>query len=186
MVVYLSRPIARTVADAVHVLDAIVGLDYNDPQTQTASKYIPYGGYAQFLNKYGLKGKRLGIVRDPFLTFSDKIVQQSFEHHLQTLRCIFELKLCYFCLIQIHALINSASYTQIFRQSGAILIDNLEIANIKTILNPNLSGVATAVLAEFKVSLNSYLKELVSSPVRSLADVIAFNQKFQEAVRIHR
>lgn len=65
------------------------------------------------------------------------------------------------------------------------MIDNLEIANIKTILNPNLSGEATAVLAEFKVSLNSYLKDLVSSPVRSLADVIAFNQKFPKEVRIH-
>lgn len=66
------------------------------------------------------------------------------------------------------------------------MIDNLEIANINTILNATLSGEATALLAEFKVSLNSYLKELVSSPVRSLADVIAFNQKFSDVVRIRR
>lgn len=56
-------------------------------------------------------------------------------------------------------------------------MDNLEIANIDTILNPNKSGEAVAVLAEFKLSLNSYLKNLVVSPVRSLADVIAFNNK---------
>lgn len=99
-----SRPISRTVADAVQVLDAIVGFDYNDAQaTRTASKYIPYGGYAQFLNKYGIKGKRLGIVRDPFFSFSDKLVQQSFEQHFQTLRCIFfekkTLKFQFYALI---------------------------------------------------------------------------------------
>lgn len=73
-----------------------------------------------------------------------------------------------------------------FRQHGAILVDNLEIANINTILNSTLSGEATALLAEFKISLNSYLKELTASPVRSLAEVIAFNQKFSDVVCSNR
>jgi amidase len=64
------------------------------------------------------------------------------------------------------------------------LIDNLEIANIDVILNAALSGEATALLAEFKLSLNAYLKELVASPVRTLADVIAFNQKFSDLVSV--
>ncbi|KAJ0010526.1 hypothetical protein Pint_34364 [Pistacia integerrima] len=34
-------PICRTVADAVYVLDAIVGFDHNDKATREASKYIP-------------------------------------------------------------------------------------------------------------------------------------------------
>lgn len=57
------------------------------------------------------------------------------------------------------------------------MVDNLEIANIDAILNPNKSGEALALVAEFKLSLNAYLRNLVVSPVRSLADVIAFNQK---------
>ncbi|KAK4437668.1 putative amidase [Sesamum alatum] len=145
-------PICRTVSDAVHVLDAIVGFDYNDARaTRIASQYIPYGGYTQFLKPNGLKGKRLGIVRNPFFIFSDQLVEQTFEQHFQTLR-----------------------------QQGAILVDNLEIANIDTILNSTLSGEATALLAEFKISLNAYLKELTASPVRSLAEIIAFNQKFSD------
>lgn len=44
------------------------------------------------------------------------------------------------------------------------------------------SGERTALLAEFKMSLNAYLKDLVKSPVRSLADVIAYNEKFAEEV----
>ncbi|KAL0365636.1 UNVERIFIED_CONTAM: putative amidase [Sesamum angustifolium] len=149
-------PICRTVSDAVTVLDAIVGFDYNDAQTtRIASKYIPYGGYTQFLKANGLKGKRLGIVRNPFFIFSDQLVEQTFEQHFQTLR-----------------------------QHGAILVDNLELANIDTILNSALSGEATALLAEFKISLNSYLKELTASPVRSLAEVIAFNQRFSNVEMI--
>ena len=67
------------------------------------------------------------------------------------------------------------------RQEGAILIDHLEIANIDVILNVTLSGEVIALLAEFKLSLNAYLKDLVISPVRSLADVIA-NNKFSDVV----
>jgi amidase len=62
------------------------------------------------------------------------------------------------------------------------LVDHLEIANIDTILNFNLSGEAIASLAEFKLAINAYLKDLVVSPVRSLADVIAFNLKFSGLV----
>lgn len=70
----------------------------------------------------------------------------------------------------------------IIRQGGAILIDNLKIDNIDTILNFNLSGEAVASVAEFKISLNLYLRDLVVSPVRSLADVIAFNQRNSKLV----
>ncbi|KAL2477034.1 putative amidase [Forsythia ovata] len=80
-------PICRTVSDAVYVLDAIVGFDYNDAEaTQKVSKYIPAGGYVQFLKANGLNGKRLGIVRDPFFKFSDKLVAQAFQNHLETFR----------------------------------------------------------------------------------------------------
>jgi amidase len=61
-------------------------------------------------------------------------------------------------------------------------VDNLEIANLDVIQNPARSGELTAMLAEFKVTLNDYLKELISSPVRSLADIIAFNQNNPELV----
>jgi amidase len=84
-----SRPMCRTVSDAVYVLDAIVGSDSNDAATREAAKYIPNGGYRQFLNPLGLKGKRLGILRTPFYNSgNDKGSRrhQTFEHHFQTLR----------------------------------------------------------------------------------------------------
>nr|DAD42830.1 TPA_asm: hypothetical protein HUJ06_001060 [Nelumbo nucifera] len=132
-------PICRTVSDAVYVLEAIVGFDENDAEaTKQASKFIPHGGYKQFLKPDGLKGKRLGITRIPFLNYpSGSVVPNT---------------------------------------NGC----NLEINNIHVILNVNQSGEATALVAELKLALNSYLKDLVVSPVRSLAEVIAFNKKFSD------
>ncbi|KAH1122616.1 hypothetical protein J1N35_005776 [Gossypium stocksii] len=147
-----NRPICRTVSDAVYVLDAIVGFDSNDEATRYASYYIPPGGYKRFLNPYGLKGKRLGIVRNPFFKIAQGLgLGQTFENHLHTLR-----------------------------RQGAIVVDNLQIANIDVILNVTASGEAVAIVAEFKLSLNAYLKELVASSVRPLADIIAFNLKFPD------
>uniref|UniRef100_A0A453A9W4 Amidase domain-containing protein n=1 Tax=Aegilops tauschii subsp. strangulata TaxID=200361 RepID=A0A453A9W4_AEGTS len=80
-------PICRTVADAVHVLDTIVGYDALDAiATMQASKYIPRGGYMQFLKKDGLRGKRIGVPNG-FFNFPNGTVQQMvYEQHLSTMR----------------------------------------------------------------------------------------------------
>ncbi|KAK8987342.1 hypothetical protein V6N11_027094 [Hibiscus sabdariffa] len=82
-----TLPMCRTVADAAYVLDAIAGLDYHDKATIEASKYIPRGGYKQFLNIDGLKGKRLGLFRDQFSNFDQgSVFAKTFERHFSTLR----------------------------------------------------------------------------------------------------
>ena len=63
-------------------------------------------------------------------------------------------------------------------------MDNLEIENVDILMNSSRSGELTVMLAEFKLSLNEYLKKLVSSPVRSLADIIAFNENHPDLVII--
>ena len=55
------------------------------------------------------------------------------------------------------------------------MVENLEIENLSVILDTLNNGEQFAVPAEFKLSLNSYLSDLSYSPVRSLAEVIAFN-----------
>ncbi|KAK6159559.1 hypothetical protein DH2020_006873 [Rehmannia glutinosa] len=149
-------PICRTVLDAVYVLDVIAGLDQSDEATSEAAKFIPEGGYKQFLNENGLKGKRLGIVRHPFVDkMQDTAEFAAFELHLYT-----------------------------FRQRGAEVIDDLKIDHIDTILEPNHSGEISIMMADFKTSIKVYLKELEDSPVRSLADVIAFNESNAELEKL--
>lgn len=147
-------PICRTVSDAVYVLEAIVGFDPMDYEvTKEASQFIPSGGYKQFLRKNGLKGKRLGIVRHPFsdLYPNNSIAIPTFEQHLNLLR-----------------------------KMGATIVDNLQISNVDVILNSYESGEFIAIIAEFKVAINDYLKKLIRSPVRSLADIISFNNNHAE------
>ncbi|KAM3303281.1 putative amidase isoform X1 [Capsicum chacoense] len=71
------------------------------------------------------------------------------------------------------------------RQKGAVLVDNLEIPNIDLVYTAIVNAQDIALFAEFKMDLNAYLKKLVHTRVRSLADVIAFNkisvsEKFKE------
>jgi amidase len=84
--VVLYRPICRTVSDVAYVLETIAGIDTFDKATIEASKFIPKGGYAQFLKKDGLKGKRLGVVRLYYEFGNDTLLDKTFKLHLNTLR----------------------------------------------------------------------------------------------------
>jgi Asp-tRNA(Asn)/Glu-tRNA(Gln) amidotransferase A subunit family amidase len=58
----IGGPMARTVEDAVRVLEVIAGYDPADPITKSSEGKIPKN-YTQFLKKNGLKGARLGVFR---------------------------------------------------------------------------------------------------------------------------
>ncbi|KAG0493637.1 hypothetical protein HPP92_004631 [Vanilla planifolia] len=142
-------PMTRTVADAVAVLDVVSGFDPLDAEaTRAGEKFIPLGGFQKFLKSDGLKGKRVGVIRRPFFEDISKgsIQAKTFQAHLRTMKL-----------------------------QGATLIENVKIKNLKTMLNYTASGLVTTLLADFKLSLNAYLADLDSSPVRSLSDVISFN-----------
>ncbi|XP_049353921.1 probable amidase At4g34880 [Solanum verrucosum] len=62
------------------------------------------------------------------------------------------------------------------RQKGAVLVDNLVIPSTDLVYNAIAVAQNIALSAEFKMDLNAYLKHLVHTQVRSLADVIAFNK----------
>lgn len=137
-------PMCRTVSDAVRVLDVIVGYDELDAEaTGAASKYIPHGGYTQFLRTNGLRGKRIGVP-DVFFQGYDDMQLAVYEKHLDTMR-----------------------------QQGAVVIMDLDIATNFTDLGEQ---EILLMAAEFKISINAYLSGLLYSPVRSLAQVIAFNE----------
>uniref|UniRef100_A0A453A9W9 Amidase domain-containing protein n=1 Tax=Aegilops tauschii subsp. strangulata TaxID=200361 RepID=A0A453A9W9_AEGTS len=141
-------PMCRTVSDAVHVLDTIVGYDEHDAAaTGAASKYIPQGGYAQFLKKDGLRGKRIGVPNG-FFQRCGQTQLNVYKQHLATMR-----------------------------ELGAVVVEKLDVAaNLRALLDEIGSNEAIAMQAEFKLSINTYLADLVHSPVHSLADIIAFNK----------
>ena len=58
----IGGPIARTVEDAVRVLEIIAGHDPADPITARSEGHVPET-YSQFLDANGLRGARLGVFR---------------------------------------------------------------------------------------------------------------------------
>lgn len=58
----VGGPLARTVEDAVHILEVIAGYDPADPVTKNSEGKMPKS-YTQFLKRDGLKGARFGVFR---------------------------------------------------------------------------------------------------------------------------
>src|SRR5689334_12893880 len=56
-------PMARNVTDLAHLLDVMVGYDPDDPLTAAGVGKMQ-GSYTRFLDKNGLKGARVGILRE--------------------------------------------------------------------------------------------------------------------------
>ena len=57
-------PMSRTVTDMAKLLDAMVGYDPEDPITALGVMHTPKT-YTAFLDKSGLKGARIGVIREP-------------------------------------------------------------------------------------------------------------------------
>jgi amidase len=66
-----AGPMARTVRDAAILLGALTGIDSNDAVTKTSARKS-FTDYTQFLDKDGLRGARLGVVRKSF-GFNDHV-----------------------------------------------------------------------------------------------------------------
>jgi amidase len=72
---------ARTVRDAAIVLGALTGVDPRDDATK-ASAGKSYTDYTRFLDPAGLRGARMGIVRERYMGYSpktDKLVEQAID-----------------------------------------------------------------------------------------------------------
>ncbi len=81
----VGGPMTRTVEDAVRILEVIAGYDPNDPVTIRCREKLP-AGYQQFLDKNGLKGARIGVLRILSETDPDPQVSALFEQAIADLK----------------------------------------------------------------------------------------------------
>ncbi len=136
-----AGPMARTVADAAALLGPLTGVDVRDPLTRS-SFGKSHADYTQFLDKDGLRGARLGIVRNYF-GFNDRVDKQ-----VEVL--IAEIK-----------------------SLGAVVVDPVEIPTKGKFDDSEFE----VLLYEFKADLNAYLADRPKAPVRSLKQIIEFNER---------
>jgi amidase len=104
--------------------------------------------YTRFLQRDGLKGKRLGVMRNQFAR--NDLVATVVEQALEVLKA-----------------------------QGATLVELAELPNE----NQYDEGEMTVLLYEFKAGMAKYLAEFApTSPLRTLADIVAWNEKNRERV----
>jgi amidase len=141
-----AGPMARTVADAVVLLGSMAGTDPQDPATRE-SDLRGLRDYSKFLDAGGLKGARIGVVREHLFGYSpsaDRLAEAA----------IADMK-----------------------KQGAVVVDPADIPTLGKFEESELD----VMLYEFKADLKLYLDWLgPAAPVRSLEDVIAFNETHKE------
>ncbi len=74
----MAGPMCRTVEDATRVLEIIAGIDSGDPLTSYSDGKTP-DNYIQFLQADGLKGARIGVLREIIETEIDPEILGLFE-----------------------------------------------------------------------------------------------------------
>jgi Asp-tRNA(Asn)/Glu-tRNA(Gln) amidotransferase A subunit family amidase len=137
-------PIARTVTDAAIVLGVIAGYDPNDAVTAYAVGQVP-DSYTSFLRRDGLKGARIGIIREPM---DPKADPSSADYK------------------QVRTVIDQAIGD--LKAQGAELVDPVVIPGVQERVTKLFDG------NEFETegALNSYLAGLPNAPVKTLDEII--------------
>ena len=137
-------PMARTVTDLAKLLDVMVGYDPEDPITARGVGHAPES-YTKFLDKNGLKGARLGILRESMGLGSEpdsddfKKIDEVFN------KAVAELK-----------------------AAGAEIVDPVVIPDLKALLAKR-SGSFT----DEEESFNRYFSRSAKPPYKSRAEAAA-------------
>ncbi|KAL1921970.1 uncharacterized protein VTP21DRAFT_10612 [Calcarisporiella thermophila] len=149
-------PMTRTVEDAALILSVISGYDARDAATEVAKGKPPLN-YTEFLKK-DLQGIKLGVPRNLFWdkgALGDDLA--TFEQALAKLKELGGTVLDPVNLV-----------------SDAEMADLA--ANKPTFWTDPNNSESIVLTTEFKHDLNKYLSELEQTPIRTLADAIAFNE----------
>ncbi|HZD41163.1 MAG TPA: amidase [Terriglobales bacterium] len=146
-------PMARTVGDLAVLLDSMVGYDPEDPLTARGIGHVPQT-FNQFLDKAGLHGVRLGILREPIGLHSDPATED-FKRVTEVFdRAVAELK-----------------------SAGAEVVDPIVIPRVNELLAKR-SGAP----GETERSFQLYYGRSASPPFKSRAEVTA-SPDFAKVVR---
>jgi Asp-tRNA(Asn)/Glu-tRNA(Gln) amidotransferase A subunit family amidase len=137
-------PVARTVRDAALLFDAIVGYDPKDPITAYGVGHVP-ASYAASLSADGLRGARIGVIRQPMDARTDVVSDEYRRVRVVTDKAISDLK-----------------------AQGAEIIDPVTIPAIIELVNKAYDGN----VFETEEAINAYLADRPHAPVRSLRDIL--------------
>jgi len=137
-------PMARTVADLARLLDVMVGYDAEDPVTARGIGHVP-DSYTKFLDRAGLKGARLGVLRESIGFESDPSSPDFAKVTAVFDRALGELKV-----------------------AGATLVDPIVIPRLKELLATRANSPT-----ETDEAFRLYFSRSAKAPFRSRQEMLA-------------
>jgi amidase len=141
-------PMARTVADVAALLGAMVGVDQLDPANSSGVGQTAED-YRAFLDPEGLRGARIGVWRRPDLW----AINEDEPEFLTEAGKLIE------------------GLLPVLKDLGAEVIDPIEMPDWD-----EATGWHNGVMfREFREGINAYLSGLTNTDIRTLTDVIEFN-----------
>jgi amidase len=149
-------PIARSVKDAAIVLDAIAGYDANDPVTAYAVGHVP-ATYTQLLAADGLKGARIGVIREPL---DPKADPASADYK------------------QVRAVVDKALAD--LTRLGAVVVDPVTIPDLASRSVKLYDGN----VFETEAATNEYLAQHPNAPVKTLGEILLSGKVVPSRARV--
>jgi amidase len=137
-------PITRSVRDAAIVLDVIAGYDANDPATADAVGRVP-ASYTQSLEVDGLRGVRIGVIREPLDPKADPA-----STDYKQVRAVIDRAL--------------ADLTRL----GAVVVDSITIPD----LAGRSARMYDGNVFETEAATNKYLAQHPNAPVKTLSEIL--------------
>jgi Asp-tRNA(Asn)/Glu-tRNA(Gln) amidotransferase A subunit family amidase len=137
-------PITRSVKDAAIVLDVLAGYDANDPITAEAIGRVPTT-YTQSLDAAGLRGARVGVIREPLDPKADPTSAEFLRARAVIDRALTDL-----------------------RRLGADVVDVTPIHDLAV----RSARMYDDNLYETEAATNAYLAKHPNAPMKSLRDIL--------------
>ena len=137
-------PIVRSVRDAAIMLDVLAGFDPSDPVTAAAVGHVPET-YTKFLAADGLKGARIGVLRDPLDPRADPATDDFRQVRAVVDRAIADLS-----------------------RLGAEVVDRVTIRDLAV----RSARLYDENVFETEAATNAYLAQHAGSPAKTLREIL--------------
>jgi len=149
-------PMTRTVRDAAIVLDVIAGYDPNDPITAYSVGHIPTS-YTSGLARDGLKGARIGVLRQPMDAKTDRASEDYRKVKAVIDKAIDDLKAL-----------------------GAEVVDSVTIPDVID----RVSKTYVGNVFETESAINDYLAQHANAPVKTLQEILLTGKVVPSRARV--
>lgn len=186
----VGGPMARTVEDATRILEVIAGYDPADPLTRYSQGKIPES-YLRYLDKDGLKGARIGVLRLLSEKDPDPQVKALFEQALADLKKLGAVLVDPFEVAHFDSLSQDqwcSVFQQDINQYLSSLGENVPVKNLQEIID---SGKYSSYIEEnlrYHLNHNDSQKEGGTNCGDAYHDArrIAFRDAIVAAMKEHR